>query len=96
MSECLAVEAPASAEDYAETAMRILERMETRADFAKAMVTRAALRQRTGDIASARRLLDEASAIFHTLGCSIEPAQVRAAFAALERGSPIRLLADGS
>jgi class 3 adenylate cyclase/tetratricopeptide (TPR) repeat protein len=96
MSECLAVEAPASAEDYAETAMRILERIEARADFAKVMVTRAALRQRTGDMASARRLLDQASAIFHALGCSIEPVQVRAAFAALERGSPIRLLADGS
>src|SRR5271167_2444585 len=44
MGDCLAAEAPASAEDCAETAMRILEGVGARDDLAKAMVTRAALR----------------------------------------------------
>jgi class 3 adenylate cyclase/tetratricopeptide (TPR) repeat protein len=96
MSECLAAEVPASAEDYAEAAMRILERVEAPADLAKAMVTRAALRQRAGDVASARQLLDQASAIFQALSCRDEPVRVNDALAALERGSPIHLLADGS
>jgi class 3 adenylate cyclase/tetratricopeptide (TPR) repeat protein len=93
MGECLAHEAPAPAEDYAETAMRILERASARNDLAKAMVTRAALRQGGGDVATARRLLEEASAIFRAVGTLNEPARVEAALAALDRGSQIRLLA---
>jgi hypothetical protein len=46
MSECLAAEAPAGAEDYVETAMRIFERVGARNDLTRAMVTRVALRQR--------------------------------------------------
>jgi tetratricopeptide (TPR) repeat protein len=95
MSECLAIEAPASAEDYSETAMRILERIDARADLAKAMVTRAALRQRAGDVARARQLLDQASAIFQALGNRVERVRVKAARSSLERGSLIRLLANG-
>jgi tetratricopeptide (TPR) repeat protein len=94
MGECLAAEAPASAEDYAESAVRILERVGARDDLAKAMVTRAALRQGAGDATAARELLTQAYAIFRALGTRDEPARVEAALAALDRGSPIRLLAD--
>jgi class 3 adenylate cyclase/tetratricopeptide (TPR) repeat protein len=93
MSECLATEAPSAAEDYGETATRIFERVGARNDLAKAMVTRSALRQRAGDVPTARRLLEQACAIFHALGTVDEPARVEAALSALDRGSPIPLLA---
>jgi hypothetical protein len=59
------------------------------------MVTRAALRQAAGDITTARQLLDEAQAIFRTLGTIDEPARVAAARAALDGGTPVRRLAGG-
>lgn len=93
MAECLAPALPAAAEDYAETAMRIFERIGARNDLAKAMVTRAASRQALGDVAEAKRLLDQAYAIFVALGTLDEPGRVKAAQAALDRGAPIRLLA---
>jgi class 3 adenylate cyclase/tetratricopeptide (TPR) repeat protein len=93
MSECLAIDAPGDAESCVETAMRIFERVDARNDLAKAMVTRAALRQHAGDHASARQLLDEARTIFQTLGTHGEFARVDAALAALARGSQIPFLA---
>jgi len=92
MAECLAPEAPASAEPYVETAIEILERIGARNDLARAMVTRAALRQVAGDLATARELLVQAGAIFHELGTLDEPARVEAARAALDRGAAIPLL----
>jgi tetratricopeptide (TPR) repeat protein len=92
MSECLAADAPAAAEDHVETAMRIFERVGARNDLARAMVTRAALRQRAGDVATARRLLGEASAIVQALGTRGEFARIAAARAELDRGLSIRLL----
>jgi hypothetical protein len=89
MGECLAPEAPAAAEPYVESAMGILERIGARNDLARAMVTRAALRQVAGDIADARDLLDQADAIFQAIGTLDEPARVEAARAALDRGGPI-------
>jgi len=77
MGECLAPEAPASAEPYVETAMEILERIGARNDLARAMVTRAALRQAAGDLTTACDLLDQAGAIFHELGTLDEPAARR-------------------
>jgi hypothetical protein len=59
------------------------------------MLTRAALRQRAGDLAAARQLLEAANTIFHTLGTHGELPRVEAALAALDLGSPIRLLAGG-
>jgi tetratricopeptide (TPR) repeat protein len=94
MGECLAAEAPASAEEYIETGMRIFERVGARNDLAKAMVTRAALRQRAGDISAAKNLLDQASAIFQAIGTRDEPTRVETALTALSRGSQIRFLAD--
>jgi hypothetical protein len=47
------------------------------------MVTRAALHQAAGDVATARGLLDQAFAIFQTLGTLDEPAGVKAALVAL-------------
>ncbi len=93
MGECLAAEEPAAAHDYVETAMRILGDVDARNDLAKAMVTRAALRQDVGDIDSARRLLNQAYVTFQALGTLDEPARVEGAIAALDRGSPIPLLA---
>ncbi|MBV9816507.1 MAG: hypothetical protein JO229_12235, partial [Alphaproteobacteria bacterium] len=53
-------------------------RLETlaRSELARAMVTRAALRQAAGDIAAPRLLLDEAAAIFQELGTLDEPTRV--------------------
>jgi tetratricopeptide (TPR) repeat protein len=92
-AECLATEAPAAAGKYVETAIRILEHVGARNDLARAMITQAALSLGVGDVATARQLLDQASAIFRALGTLDEPARVEAALAALNRGAPIRLLA---
>jgi hypothetical protein len=95
MAECLAREAPAIAEDYVETAIRIFELVGARNDLAKAMVTQAASRQRAGDVTKARRLLHQARAIFQALGTLGEPMRVEAALAALDRGERIHLLEGG-
>ncbi len=83
MGEYLAADAPAAAEDHVETAMRIFERVGARNDLAKAMVTRAGLRQRAGDIAAAQLLLEAANAIFRALGTHGEFARIDAALAGL-------------
>jgi tetratricopeptide (TPR) repeat protein len=88
MGECLAAEAPAPAEDYVNSAIRIFERIGARNDLARAMVTRAALRRRAGDLTTARQLLDQASAIFRTLATHGEFAQVDVAIAALDQTPP--------
>jgi tetratricopeptide (TPR) repeat protein len=93
MGECLAAEEPAAANDYIQTAMRILEEVGARNDLARAILTRAALLQKAGDLAAARRQLEQAGAIFETLHTVDEPARVKTAFAALERGSQIPMLA---
>ena len=85
MAECLAAETPAAAEDYAETAIRIFERVGARNDLAKAMVARAALRQVARDVGTAQQLLERAHAIFRALGTHGELARVDAALAALDR-----------
>ena len=85
MGECLVGEAPATAEDYVVTAIRIFEQVGARNDLAKAMVTRAALRQRAADVTTARQLLHQAKAIFRALGTLDEPIRVEAALAALDR-----------
>jgi class 3 adenylate cyclase/tetratricopeptide (TPR) repeat protein len=92
MGECLAEEEPAVAEGYVETAMRISEKIGARNDLARAIVTRAALRQRAGDAATARQLLMQADAIFGALGTLDEPARIAAA---LDADAPIPLLGDG-
>jgi class 3 adenylate cyclase/tetratricopeptide (TPR) repeat protein len=96
MAECLAPESSALAEPYVDTAMEILGRIGARNDLARAMVTRAALRQAAGEVSSARQLLDQAHAIFHALGTLDEPARVETARAALDRGAPIGLSVAGS
>ncbi len=81
MGECLAIEAPAAAEESVVAAMRIFERIGARNDLAKAMVSRSALRQRAGDGATAQQLRDQARAIFHTLGTHGELARLDAPLA---------------
>jgi tetratricopeptide (TPR) repeat protein len=96
MAECLAGEDSLAAGDYIDRAMLILEGAGARNDFAKAMLTRAALRQRAGDIAAARRLLDQAYRIFQALGTIDESARAEAALAALDRDERIPQLAGAS
>jgi class 3 adenylate cyclase/tetratricopeptide (TPR) repeat protein len=74
MGYCLAAEAPAAAEDYLRTAIGIFERVGARNDLARAMVTRARLRQGAGDTSTARELFDRAGVIFRSLGTRGEPA----------------------
>jgi class 3 adenylate cyclase/tetratricopeptide (TPR) repeat protein len=83
MGECLAAEAPASAEDYVDTAIRIFEQIGARNDLAKAMVTRAALHQNAGQADTARQLFEEARGIFRTLGTRDEFARIDATLAGL-------------
>jgi len=96
MSECLANDTPADAEKHVEAAIRIFERVDARNDLAKAMVTRAALRQRAGDLAAAQQLLDAAKTIFHTLGTHGDFARVDAALVALAGGAHVPFLADAA
>jgi tetratricopeptide (TPR) repeat protein len=96
MGECLAPEDPAAAEPYIATAVEILGQISARNDLARAMMTRAALRQTAGDPAAARELLDGAEAIFKAIGSLDEPVRVETARAALDRGAPIPLLATAS
>jgi tetratricopeptide (TPR) repeat protein len=92
MSECLASEAPESAKEHAEIAIRLLEDMDAQDDLARALVSRAALCQRAGDLATAHKLLSRARVIFEELDTRDEPARAEAALAALDRGLPIRFL----
>ena len=57
--------------------MRIFEETGARNDFARALLTRAALRRAVGDIGTARAQLERACEIFTALGASggIERAQ---------------------
>jgi hypothetical protein len=92
MGECLAAGAPAHAEGYAETAIRIFDRVGARNDLAKANGNAsriAAGRRRRRNCAPSAR---QASAIFQTLGTRDEPARVETALAARDRSSPIPLL----
>ena len=65
-------------------------------DLARAILTKATLRQVAGDVPAARRLLDQAHTIFNALGTLDEPARVEAARAALDRGGIIGLLTGGA
>jgi class 3 adenylate cyclase/tetratricopeptide (TPR) repeat protein len=93
MGECLAAKASSAAVDYVDTALRILKATDARNDLAKAMVTRAAIYQASGDPAAARHTLNKAYELFAALGTQDEPTRVGAALAALSRGFPIPLLA---
>jgi hypothetical protein len=79
-----------------EKAMCTFEDIGARNDLARAMLTRAALHHKAGDLASARQLLGKAGAIFQALGTLDEPARVKSALAALDRGSQIPMLAEAS
>jgi hypothetical protein len=83
MGECLAVEAPASAKDYVEIAIRIFDQIGARNDLAKAMVTCAALHQSAGEADRARQLFEEARGMFQTLGTRGEFTRIDAALAGL-------------
>jgi hypothetical protein len=96
MSDCLGRDDPGAAEKYVEQAIRIFEAIGARNDFAKALATRAGLLWRAGDIAAARRLLDQANTIFQTLGTIDESARVEGALAVLDRDERIPQRAGAS
>jgi len=87
ISECLAVEDPAAAEDHIEMALDILDRVGARNDLAKALITKAKLRRAGGDDNIRRQLLNRANAIFEVLGTRDEPARVKTALDELDRRS---------
>ncbi len=89
MAECLAANASAEALQHVDDAQRIFETVDARNDLAKTFITRARLAQRFGDFVTARRLLEDADAIFETLRTLDQPARVKAALASLEREAPI-------
>ena len=68
---------------HLETAIRILEEVGARNEYAKALVAQAELRRAEGHSAEARRLLEEALAVFEALGTLEEPRRVQAAITAL-------------
>ena len=90
MGDCLRREASAAAEDCVETAMRIFDQVGARNDLARAMVTRAALRQAAGDVNSARALIDQACEAFGALGTIGEIDRAKSAVAALSDLFPTR------
>jgi class 3 adenylate cyclase/tetratricopeptide (TPR) repeat protein len=92
MANCIAAKDRSGAEDQVESSIRIFERVEARNDLAKALFTRAALRQRAGDRETARALLDRAGALFRELGTLDEPRRVLAGLTALDAGEEIPLL----
>ncbi len=83
MAECVAADAPASAENYADDAIRTFEQIGARNDLAKAMVTRARLCRNSGDVDTARELFQQARATFQALDTRGEFAGIDAALAAL-------------
>ena len=88
LADCLSQASPADAAEHVDNARRIFASADARNDLAKALVTRAGLSQNSGDLASARELLNEAAAIFKALGTLDEPIRVKEALGAIERGSP--------
>jgi tetratricopeptide (TPR) repeat protein len=97
LAESLAQESTDAAAEHVTEAYRIFEAIDARNDLAKALVTRAKLSQ--SNRVEARRLLNEAMAIFEALneamaifealGTIDESGRVSAALAALDRASPI-------
>jgi tetratricopeptide (TPR) repeat protein len=96
MAECLEADEPAAAEEHVESALRVFEDIGARNDLAKALVTKAGLRQAAGDIATAGQLLHRAYGIFQALGTLDELARVEAALAALGPHSRRRRADRGS
>jgi len=87
MAVCIAAEAPVKAAEHAGEALHLLEAIGARNDFAKALVTRAALLRHAGDLPEARALLGQAHDIFVKLGTRGEPARVAAALADLDHAA---------
>src|SRR5215472_13077972 len=96
LAECLAQDSPTAAAEHVDAAQRTFICTDARNDLAKVLVTRAGLCQRSGDIAEARKLLEEAGAIFVSLGTLDEPTRVRSALASLEEPSRSQLELDQS
>jgi len=83
LSQSLTTEESGPAARHLETAMRILEAVGARNEYAKALVAQYELRRTEGHVAEGRRLLERALAVFEALGTLHEPRRVRAALSAL-------------
>ena len=83
MAECIAETSPAIAEEHLTETLRIFDSIGARNDLAKTLVTRATLCQ-NHDKLVARRMLEEAGAIFESLGTLDEPIRVKAALDRIE------------
>ncbi|HEV2336635.1 MAG TPA: AAA family ATPase, partial [Stellaceae bacterium] len=84
MADCIASELPLGAERHAAEGLRIFEDIGARNDFAKALMSRAALRRQSGNLPEARELFRQAHGIFVSLGTRGEPARVETALAELD------------
>jgi tetratricopeptide (TPR) repeat protein len=62
---------------HLETAVEILGSVGARNEYAKTLVSQAELRRAAGDLADARRLLEQALAVFEALGTLDEPRRVQ-------------------
>ena len=96
LAECFAQESPIVAAQHVDAAQQIFISTNARNDLAKALITRAGLCQRSGNFGEARKLLEEAAAIFGRLGTLDEPTRVRSALASLEEPSRSQLELDQS
>jgi len=83
LGQSLIADDPTAAADHLTAAVSILEDVGAPNELAKAMAARAELHRAAGDVATARKLLDGALALFEELGTLDEPPRVRAALAAL-------------
>jgi tetratricopeptide (TPR) repeat protein len=86
LAEALAPDEPGEADRHVETALRLLDEVGARNEYAKALVARASLRAAQGESAEARRLLAEALGIFEALGTVDEPGPVRRRLESLPAG----------
>jgi class 3 adenylate cyclase/tetratricopeptide (TPR) repeat protein len=90
LGEILAPEDPAAAASHLDKAIALLEDMAAHDELAKALVPRADLHRRTGDVGTARGLLTRALELFESVGTLDGPPVVRAALAALDSESAQR------
>jgi tetratricopeptide (TPR) repeat protein len=83
LGESLASQDPPAAAQHLEAALPTLREVGARNEVAKTLVAQAGLARAAGNIADARQLLEEALALFESLGTMDGPPRVRAMLAVL-------------
>ena len=87
IADCVTATSPIVAQEHVDEALKIFDSIGARNDVAKTLVTRAVIYENSGELITARRMLEEAGALFEQLGTLDEPMRVKAALAALDRAS---------